>query len=154
MKLKVEVKETEEGFYGTFAKEDFKEGQVVHTLTGDWLHKPTKATIQFGEKHLDSAIGGYINHSCKPNCTILIQLKDMSFIEQYVPAYVGIKGTLTSMIISNPRPVVVANQPIFTGQEITFDYNTTEDIMAEPFECLCGSTDCKGTIGGKYYGIR
>ena len=138
-------------FYGVYAKEDFSEGHLIHELEGTWRHKPTRHSIQIGEKHLDSAIGGYLNHSCDPNASILIQLQDMSFKKQYVPSYVGVKGTLTSMIISNPKPVVVANKPIFAGQEITFNYNSTEDLMAEPFDCNCGSENCLGKIAGRLY---
>lgn len=33
-------------------------------------------------------------------------------------------------------------------QQITFNYNTTEYDMAEPFDCRCGSDRCDGTIQG------
>jgi hypothetical protein len=33
-------------------------------------------------------------------------------------------------------------------EEITFDYNTTEDEIAEPFDCHCGSHRCAGRIRG------
>lgn len=138
-------------FYGVYAKEDINEGEVVHELEGIWQHEPTRHTIQFREKHLDSAIGGYINHSCDPTCSILIRITDMSFKQQYVPAYVNVKGSLTSMIISEPTPVVVANKQIFAGQEITFNYNTTEDLMKEPFNCACGSENCIGKVAGRLY---
>jgi hypothetical protein len=38
-------------------------------------------------------------------------------------------------------PVLVALEPIAVGGEITFDYNTTEATMAEPFACRCGHCD-------------
>ena len=163
MKLKVEVKIINGGFnglkeedfthpmYGVFANEDIREGGVVHVLGGTWIHKPNRASIQIGEKHLDSPIGGYVNHSCEPNCMLIIQLQDMGFRNRYVPMNVGIKGTLTSMIISNPKPVLVAKQPIFKGSEITFDYNTTEDLLAQPFKCTCNTQSCIEYIGGKHY---
>ena len=44
-------------------------------------------------------------------------------------------------------PVLVALAPIAAGEEITFDYNTTEATMAEPFECRCGHCDGR-RIGG------
>jgi len=41
-----------------------------------------------------------------------------------------------------------ALKPIEAGQEIVFNYNTTEYEMAEPFDCLCGSKHCTGRIRG------
>lgn len=43
---------------------------------------------------------------------------------------------------------VVALRPITQWEEITFDYDTTEFDMAEPFECRCGSLACRGVIRG------
>lgn len=34
------------------------------------------------------------------------------------------------------------------GEELTFNYNTTEFDMAEPFACHCGSLFCLGTVRG------
>ncbi|MEM6279524.1 MAG: SET domain-containing protein-lysine N-methyltransferase [Verrucomicrobiota bacterium] len=57
------------------------------------------------------------NHSCEPNA--------------------GVRGQI----------LVVARRQIEPGEEITFDYDTTE-IDSIPFECSCGSTCCRGTING------
>ncbi len=57
------------------------------------------------------------NHSCEPNT--------------------GVQGQI----------LIVARRPIAAGEELTFDYDTTE-ISAEPFECRCGSARCRGTIDG------
>ncbi len=154
-RVEVQLNEIDKGFpgvsaedfhYGVYATEDIKEGEVVLILTGKYLHHPNRTSIEIGEKHLDSPIGGYINHSCDPSCVILCHLRDMQLNERYVPIKVGIKGTLTSFIIGQPKPVVVAQKTIFKGQEITFDYKTTETLLAEPFECKCGAKNCKGYI--------
>lgn len=34
------------------------------------------------------------------------------------------------------------------GDELTFFYPSTEWKMAQPFDCLCGTKDCRGTISG------
>jgi hypothetical protein len=34
------------------------------------------------------------------------------------------------------------------GDELTFFYPSTEWSMKQPFECLCKSGECKGTIKG------
>lgn len=43
---------------------------------------------------------------------------------------------------------VLAVRPITPGEEITFNYNTTEYLMACPFSCWCGAPNCAGEIGG------
>jgi SET domain len=45
-------------------------------------------------------------------------------------------------------PVLTALVAIEVGAEITFDYNTTEATMAEPFTCRCGH--CGGRRVGGY----
>lgn len=34
------------------------------------------------------------------------------------------------------------------GDELTFFYPSTEWDMAQPFDCLCGHKECRGTISG------
>jgi SET domain len=43
---------------------------------------------------------------------------------------------------------VIALRPIRPGESLTFDYNTTEYDMAEPFSCRCGSVACAGLVRG------
>jgi hypothetical protein len=43
---------------------------------------------------------------------------------------------------------VVALRHVVPGDGITFDYNTTEYELAEPFECRCGSARCVGVVRG------
>lgn len=43
---------------------------------------------------------------------------------------------------------VIALRDIDVWEEITFNYNTTEYAMAEPFRCRCGSPRCHGLIAG------
>lgn len=57
------------------------------------------------------------NHSCEPN--------------------VGVRGQI----------LVVARRAIQAGEELTFDYDTTE-VAATPFTCRCGTPSCRGTIDG------
>jgi SET domain len=45
--------------------------------------------------------------------------------------------------------MVVAIMPIHPGDELTFDYNSNEDEMAQPFECDCGAAQCAGWISGR-----
>jgi uncharacterized protein len=48
--------------------------------------------------------------------------------------------------------VVVARRDIPKGAELTFDYDTTE-IVAEPFDCNCGSPKCRGIVNGSSWQI-
>jgi SET domain len=41
-----------------------------------------------------------------------------------------------------------ARRAIEPGEEISFDYHTTEYEMISPFDCRCGSARCLGTIRG------
>jgi hypothetical protein len=43
---------------------------------------------------------------------------------------------------------VFALRAIDPREEITFDYNTTEYALAEPFDCRCGSDRCAGLVQG------
>jgi len=43
---------------------------------------------------------------------------------------------------------IVARRPIGPGEEITIDYATLYTDEMIPFECQCGSPDCRGTIQG------
>lgn len=43
---------------------------------------------------------------------------------------------------------LVAVRAIGEGEQITFDYTTTEASMAEPFDCMCGAEGCLGTVRG------
>jgi hypothetical protein len=43
---------------------------------------------------------------------------------------------------------VIALRDIAAGDDVTFNYNTTEYDMAEPFTCRCGSAKCVGLVRG------
>lgn len=57
------------------------------------------------------------NHSCNPN--------------------IGVKGQV----------VVLARRAISAGEELAFDYETT-DIAPDPFNCRCGAAICRKRIDG------
>lgn len=43
---------------------------------------------------------------------------------------------------------LVARRAIEAGEPVTFDYETTEAELAEPFVCRCGAESCRGVIRG------
>jgi D-alanine--D-alanine ligase len=48
---------------------------------------------------------------------------------------------------------VIALKDIEKGQELTLDYASFLDEHAQPFECHCGSSNCRGTVSGKHGNI-
>ncbi len=57
----------------------------------------------------------YMNHSCDPNC--------------------GVKGQI----------IVVARRDIAPGEELTFDYSTTDTVGLD-MECSCGAPSCRRRV--------
>jgi hypothetical protein len=110
---KLEIRLIKQGMRGLFANRTFNKGEIILLLKGNYFNKPTRTSIQVGNsKHVENYEGGLINHHCNPSANIII-------IPDVEPA------------------IVVANKTIFKGEEITFDYETTEEFMAEPFKCEC-----------------
>lgn len=64
----------------------------------------------------------FVNHSCEPNT-----------------------------YIDTTKRAIVAICDIQAGDQITFNYLSSEDAMDSPFSCLCGSQNCFGTISGYCY---
>jgi hypothetical protein len=86
------------------------------------LRTPTYLTVQTGideHIHLKPEFLKFTNHSCDPN--VFFDTKSMEF---------------------------VALKDIRPGDEFTFFYPSTEWDMAQPFECVCGSSSCLKHISG------
>jgi hypothetical protein len=49
---------------------------------------------------------------------------------------------------------LIALGDIAAGDGVTFDYNTTEWELAEPFSCHCASPNCVGTVRGARFARR
>ena len=43
---------------------------------------------------------------------------------------------------------VVVNKAVKKGEELTLDYGSFLDETMEPFNCNCGSSNCRGLIKG------
>ena len=121
-----EVKQIEKGHLGLFATKDIREGAIILYLTKDstFLSYPTRTSIQVENRHLEHYEGGCTNHHCNPSAKIVIH---PNFQGQNPGAQweVGLAVLL------------VAKKDILGGEEITFDYETTEEELAEPFKCNC-----------------
>ena len=132
----IEVRDND-GFKGVFATEDISEDSVVFILKGTITSRPTMYTIELGRnQHLNfpetrqdhddlDYCWQYLNHSCEPN------------------GYMDTVGR-----------TFLAARKIRRGEEITFNYLTTESVMAAPFNCVCGSHNCFRFIRGSNFLTR
>lgn len=79
---------------------------------------PPEELIKFRTKDIAS----YMNHSCEPSAV---------FVDAG-EAYAG---------------VMVATRDLLPGDEVTYDYCTSEDDSLSPtWSCLCGAAGCRGTV--------
>lgn len=112
---------------GVFAGQPFKKGALVLEFLGEVrdvseLNDLTHA-LQIGPRDFLTASGGiddYVNHSCRPNC--------------------GIR-------VDNGRVILFALRDIRVGEEILFDYSTTQSGGYWEMDCQCGVPTCRGRIG-------
>lgn len=101
--------------------------EMIVNVHGKLSSLPDKYSIQVGDgKHItpldledEDSLWAFTNHSCEPNA--FFDLEEMSF---------------------------KALKNIKEGEEITYDYETTEETISNPFQCACNSTKCKGEIKG------
>jgi hypothetical protein len=127
-----EIKKIDEGHLGLFATNPLKEGTVILWLITDstYLPHPTRTSIQVRDQHLEHYEGGHVNHHCYPNAKILSVMYGLDGNAHYVPFEAFADS-------SKLNPVLVASKDILEGEEITFDYDTTEESLAKPFQCNC-----------------
>ena len=114
-----DIKEIEENNKGLFADQEYEVGNIVLFLSGKYLSEPTRTSIQIKGRHLESSEGGYVNHRCEPNTAVISPGVSMPFLS--------------------------ATKNINKGDEITFNYETTEKKLSEPFKCNCHGRWIKGT---------
>ena len=119
------------GYKGLYARKDIIAGSVIFDLKGRISRRGNKYSIQLSrDKHLDFPLirkphdhldyaWQYVNHSCEPNG--YVNAAEYSFC---------------------------ALRNIGKGEEITFNYLTTEYELATPFLCECRSVKCLGFIRG------
>ena len=126
--MTVKILNINSGERGLFARESFNKGDIVTMLEGNTLPTATRTSIQIGQnKHLESWEGGHMNHHCNPNCRIILgSWQDITLKLNGI----GIK--------------VQAIQDIKDGDELTFDYETTEQTLANPFNCRCHNRPITG----------
>ncbi len=111
------------GHRSLMAKQHFPANSVICAFHwADVFEKPNYLTLQIGdEEHIEllPTFLECLNHHCAPNCFLDITNKQL-----------------------------IALQSIELGDEFTFFYPSAEWDMAQPFDCMCGSTNCIGIVKG------
>jgi hypothetical protein len=106
---------------GVFTTVTVPKGETLFEMSGEILDHPTRTSIQVGKnKHIEDDIGIHINHSCAPNAKI-----------------------------NRRKRTFISLRTIEAGEEITFDYNQNEDLMASPFICRCCNKMIRGKLAAK-----
>ena len=129
----VEVRKSEKHERGLFALKDFRRGETVYSFPlGRVVSSSQIQGLSEEERdHLDK-VGEdeyeiiqsplcYVNHSCDPD------------IEE---------------ALEGRARVGYALRDIKRGGELTVDYDKTT-YLEKPFECHCGSKNCRGLVRGK-----
>jgi len=110
------------------AARDFAPGDLVVAITGHEVRVPTRYTLQLAPgSHIDAepqpgAVGGY---------------PEWRFLNHSCDPNTMVRGK-----------TFVARRAIRRGDELTFDYESTEWDMATPFSCECTSRNCRSMIRG------
>ena len=102
-----------------------EKGEPIFFLDGMIVSQPSKYTIQLdAEEHILTTEHPWrlMNHGCEPNVLIDTGLREM-----------------------------VATRDILAGEELTFNYNSTEWSMVSSFACECGAPMCAGEVRGFKY---
>tara|TARA_R100000008_G_scaffold33829_2_gene19131 strand:- start:592 stop:942 length:351 start_codon:yes stop_codon:yes gene_type:complete len=103
-------------FCGVYAMNPILKGEIVHDLLPSLAcEEPTRTSIQIGE---GVHVEDRIGKYINHSCYPSCEIKDAK---------------------------VISLRDIETRQEITFDYNKSEDIIASPFKCNC----CDKLITGR-----
>lgn len=114
------------GGQGVFACEPLDTGARIFVLAGIVVHAPTRRTLQLTtHTHLDIPPGSSDAEARTsfPWCFLNHGCDPNSRMEERT---------------------LIALRPIAVGEEIQFDYNTTEWDMTDAFACGCAATDCSG----------
>lgn len=118
---KIELRPASHGL-GVFAREAISAGERLIALAHVFIAHAEQHTIQIDEHHHQAGTGeidDYLNHSCDPNTAL-----DFDRLE------------------------LLAVRPLAPGEELSFNYLTSEWDMAAPFSCQCGASGCVGLVRG------
>lgn len=123
------VRETVTGV-GVFATRDIASGERILDINGTMQRHPTRYSIQIDlDQHIE--------------CNDILPADEMR--ARYPWRFLNHCCEPNASIVGR---TLVARHAIRAGEQVTFDYTTTEASMAEPFECRCGAANCLGSVRG------
>ena len=126
----IEVSWVDPTMQGIVALDNYNKDDVLYLFHLNFVSKPTRTSIQFENRHFEDDIGKYLNHNCNPNARL-------DSIESLVK-------------IGGERSIVlIATNTIKKGDEITFDYNSTESLLSHPFHCKCHNRLIEGNMASR-----
>lgn len=114
---------------GVFAREDIKKGEVLIDIEARIIKRRVDYALQTGKSSylIANYIDNFINHSCKPNIFVKLDKNNKNRI-----SYIALKS-------------------IKRGQELFWNYNTTEWDLGSGFTCHCGLKCCIKKVRGMKY---
>ncbi|HEY6797530.1 MAG TPA: SET domain-containing protein-lysine N-methyltransferase [Kineosporiaceae bacterium] len=105
-------------------------GDLLFTIDGKLTRVPTSHSVQIDRDiHIDLPEG--YTHA--------------EIMDRFFWRYMNHSCDPTAVVCGRE---VFALRPLAPGQEVSFDYHTTEYELAESFSCHCGSPRCLGQIRG------
>ena len=121
------------GQHGLFASETIEAAELLLRIEGERTSRPTRYSVQVDKNvHID------VRQGCTPE----------ELIERYAWRFMNHRCEPNTMIRGQD---VLAVRRILPLEEVTFNYDSTEYEMAEPFVCHCSSQRCLGLIRGFKY---
>ena len=118
------------GEYRLVANRSVAKGEQLFTVDGTLTSTPNRYTVQIGHRtHVD----------------VPAEYGFEAILDQFYWRFMNHSCDPTVFIRGRS---VITLKPVTFGQDITFNYNTTEFDMAEPFACHCGSDRCIGQVQG------
>jgi hypothetical protein len=119
-----------DGAYRLVAVRPVAAGACLFRIEGEKTHQPTRYSIQIGrDLHIDLAV----------------KRSSDEIFDRYYWRFMNHSCDPNTLVRGEE---VIACRDIEPWTEVTFNYNTTEYDMAEPFDCRCRSPRCGGTIRG------
>jgi len=144
--------------WGVYATTDYEAESLV--LTGRTRRDPAATTtnsssssssssahsIQTGwDEHVIMDLPArFLNHACGSGANVGVRLPATSSRNSSIRRDEG------QTVGDSGMPVYdfVAKRDIAAGEQLFFDYETTEYQLQSPFDCACGSPDCRGRLKG------
>jgi len=122
-----------DGVFSLVAGQPLTTGQRLFRMEGVCVDRASRYSVQIGrDVHLDL-----------PGPPSVLELEIMR--EQHPWRFMN-HGCEPNARIQGRE--IFALRDIAAGEQVTFDYNTTEWEMAETFRCHCGAAGCRGEIRG------